>query len=147
MWQSLHNIYVHQIIKLYTLNLFYISYISIKVQIIFFKNSIINSCQFNSVFSSGSNGKESACSVGDPGLIPGQEDPLEKGMTTHSSILTWRIPWTENPGGLQSMKSQSQMWLSELHIHFLILIIWLQHHLMKQIGNCLCVCEGFFKGI
>ena len=34
----------------------------------------------------------------------GQEDPLEKGMATHSSILTWRIPWTEEPGGLQSME-------------------------------------------
>ena len=32
----------------------------------------------------------------------GQEDPLEKGMATHSSILAWRIPWTEEPGGLQS---------------------------------------------
>ena len=37
---------------------------------------------------------------------PGWEDPLEKGMATHSSILAWRIPWTENPGGLQSMGSQ-----------------------------------------
>jgi len=36
----------------------------------------------------------------------GQEDPLEKGKATHSSILTWRIPWTEEPGGLQSMESQ-----------------------------------------
>ena len=35
-----------------------------------------------------------------------QEDPLEKGMATYSSILTWRIPWTEKPGGLQSMRSQ-----------------------------------------
>ena len=35
-----------------------------------------------------------------------QEDPLEKGMTTHSSILAWSIPWTEEPGGLQSMGSQ-----------------------------------------
>ena len=34
------------------------------------------------------------------------EDPPEKGMTTHSSILAWRIPWTEEPGGLQSMGSQ-----------------------------------------
>ena len=34
-----------------------------------------------------------------------QEDPLEKGMGTHSSILAWRIPWTEEPGGLQSMGS------------------------------------------
>jgi len=36
----------------------------------------------------------------------GQEDPLEEGMTTHSSILARRIPWTEKPGGLQSMGSQ-----------------------------------------
>ena len=36
----------------------------------------------------------------------GQEDPLEKGMATHSSILAWKIPWTEEPGGLQSMGSQ-----------------------------------------
>ena len=34
------------------------------------------------------------------------EDPLEKRMATHSSILAWRIPWTEEPGGLQSMESQ-----------------------------------------
>ena len=36
----------------------------------------------------------------------GWEDPLEKGMVTHSSILSWRIPWTEEPGGPQSMQSQ-----------------------------------------
>ena len=36
----------------------------------------------------------------------GQKDPLEKEMATHSSILAWRIPWTEDPGGLQSMGSQ-----------------------------------------
>ena len=36
----------------------------------------------------------------------GQEDPLEKGMATHSNILAWRIPWTEEPGWLQSMRSQ-----------------------------------------
>ena len=34
------------------------------------------------------------------GLIPGQEDPLEKEMATHSSILTWEVPWTEEPGEL-----------------------------------------------
>ena len=39
-------------------------------------------------------------------LQSGQEDPLEEGMATHSSILAWRIPWTEEPGGLQSMGSQ-----------------------------------------
>ena len=36
----------------------------------------------------------------------GQEDPLEEGMETHSSVLAWRIPWTQEPGGLQSMRSQ-----------------------------------------
>ena len=44
----------------------------------------------------------------------GQEDPLEKGMATHSSILAWKIPWTEEPGGLQSILSQkSRTWLSD----------------------------------
>ena len=38
--------------------------------------------------------------------IPGWEDPLEKGMATHSSISAWRIPWTQEPGGLQSVNSQ-----------------------------------------
>ena len=36
----------------------------------------------------------------------GREDPLEKKIATHSSILAWRIPWTEEPGGLHSMESQ-----------------------------------------
>ena len=36
----------------------------------------------------------------------GPEDPLEEGMATHSSILAWRIPWTEEPGGLQTIGSQ-----------------------------------------
>ena len=39
----------------------------------------------------------------------GWEDPLEKGMATHSSILAWRIPWTEEPGGLQSMGWQKEL--------------------------------------
>ena len=39
-------------------------------------------------------------------LSLGQEDPLEKKMATHSSILAWKIPWTEEPGRLQSMGSQ-----------------------------------------
>ena len=39
----------------------------------------------------------------------GQQDPLEEGMATHSSILAWEIPWTEEPGGLQSIGSQSDL--------------------------------------
>ena len=43
---------------------------------------------------------------------PEWEDPLEEGMATHSSLLAWRIPWTEEPGGLQSVGSQSWTRLS-----------------------------------
>ena len=43
----------------------------------------------------------------------GQEDPLKKGMATHSSILAWEIPWTEEPEELQSMGPQSQTRLSD----------------------------------
>ena len=43
---------------------------------------------------------------------PGLEDPLEKGMAIHSSTLAWKLPWTEEPGGLQSMESQTHTWLS-----------------------------------
>ena len=51
------------------------------------------------------NAPASAGGAGDLGPIPGSEDPLEKEMATHSSILAWRIPWTEEPGGPQSMGS------------------------------------------
>ena len=53
-----------------------------------------------------SDGKESACYAGDRVWSLDQEDPLEKGMATHSSILAWRIPWTEGIWGLQSIESQ-----------------------------------------
>ena len=45
----------------------------------------------------------SAGDIGDLGLIPGSEDPLEEGMATLSTILAWRVPWTEEPGGLWSI--------------------------------------------
>ena len=61
-------------------------------------------CTFKKAgFPGGSGGKESACSVGDPGLIPGLGRSPEKGIAIRSSILAWRIPWTEEPGGLQAM--------------------------------------------
>ena len=50
----------------------------------------------------------------------GREDPLEKGMAIHSSILAWRIPWTEEPGGLQSMgceESDTTERLTHTHTH------------------------------
>ena len=51
-------------------------------------------------------GKDSTCQWGKHkkcGIFLGWEDPLEEGMATHASILAWKIPWTEEPGGLQSM--------------------------------------------
>ena len=45
--------------------------------------------------------KNLPASAGDVGSIPGWEDPLEEEMATHPSILAWRVPWTEEPGGLQ----------------------------------------------
>ena len=54
-----------------------------------------------SQFPGSSHGKESACNAGDPVRFLGWEDPLKKGKATHSSIPAWRIPWTEEPGGLK----------------------------------------------
>ena len=53
-----------------------------------------------------SDSKEYTCNAGDLVQSLDPEDSLEKGMATHSSILAWRVPWTEEPGGLQSMGSQ-----------------------------------------
>ena len=58
-------------------------------------------------FPRGSESKESTCNAGESQIrSQGQEDPLEGGMTTHPSILAWRMPWTEEPGRLRSMESQ-----------------------------------------
>ena len=56
-------------------------------------------------FPGGSAVKNLPADAGDVGL--GREDPLEKGLATHSSILAWRIPWTEEPGELQSIGLQT----------------------------------------
>ena len=57
----------------------------------------------------------------------GQQDPLENKMATHSSILAWTIPWTEEPGGLQSMGSQSWTRLSNFSYSLAVI----QHELME----------------
>ena len=57
-------------------------------------------------FPGGLAGKELACNAEDPGLIPGLGRSPGEGNATHSSILAWKIPWTEEPGELQSMGSQ-----------------------------------------
>ena len=59
-------------------------------------------------FPAGSEGKESACNAGALGSIPGQEDPLEKGIPGYFSILAWRISWTEEPSRLYSLWSHEE---------------------------------------
>ena len=66
----------------------------------------------NGGFPGGSGGKESAFNSGDPGSIPGLKDPLEKETAIHSSTPAWKIPCTEEPGGLQVhgvTKSQTRL--------------------------------------
>ena len=60
----------------------------------------------------------------EPQQLPslGEEDPLEEGVATHPCILDWRIPWTEEPGGLQSIGSQSLIQLKRLRTHAHMLI-------------------------
>ena len=68
----------------------------------------------------------------------GQEEPLEKGMASHSSILAWRIPPAEEPGGLQSIGLQSQTWLKWLstHVHntkpWGLLSLWLSRKTISE---------------
>ena len=57
-------------------------------------------------FPGSSDDKESACNAGAPGLTPGLEDPLKKETAIHSSILAWRVSWTEKPWKLQYVGSQ-----------------------------------------
>ena len=86
---------------------------------------MISHCSFDLHFSNkfpgGSDSKASACNAGDPGSIPGSGRSLEKEMATHSSILAWRIPWTEESGRLQSTGvAKSRTRLSDFtFFHFL----------------------------
>ena len=66
-------------------------------------------------FPVGSDGKASAYSAGDPGLIPGSGDPLQKEMATHSSTLAWKIPWMEEPVGYSSWGLKESDMTEQLH--------------------------------
>ena len=66
----------------------------------------------------------------------GQEDPLEKEMATHSSILAWEIPWTEEPGGLQSTASQRVGHDWAISLHFLVEIMKIIATSFKKSGAC-----------
>ena len=77
----------------------------------------------------------------------GQEDPLEKRMSTHSSTLAWRIPWTEKPGGLQSTGLQVRdiskythtiMTFPKRHLDIWLFILWFYSFIHNYI--CVCVC-------
>ena len=75
----------------------------------------------------GSSGKESACNAGDLGSILGWENPLEECMVTHSSILAWKLSWTEEPGRLQSTGLQRvghDCVCTHTHTHIYLLSIY-----------------------
>ena len=104
------------------------------------------------IFPCSSAGKESACNAEAPVLSLGQEDPLEKGTVTHSSILAWRIPWTEKLGrqqstGLQRVRHDwetSTFLVDEkkmLNFSLKILKVWLLRNLVENLG---CICLALF---
>ena len=73
----------------------------------------------------------------------GQEDPLEEGMATHSSILAWRIPWTQEPGGLQSTGPQrvGHDWSDWAHTHTRYTCVYsLFHYRVLQDSECRFLC-------
>ena len=96
------------------------------------------------------NAEESICKSGDVGSILGQKDPLEEGMAMHSSILAWRIPWTEESGGLQSIGLQSgQDWSDSACMHTRVsfnsnsrILNWPHFCIWRQTCSHFCVLEA-----
>ena len=74
-------------------------------------------------FPGGSDGTESACSVGDPSSIPGLGISPGEGNANCSSILAWKIPWMEEPGCLQPTCPKESDMTEQLHFHFKCLLI------------------------
>ena len=72
----------------------------------------------------------------------GQEDPLDEEMATHSSILAWKIPWTEEPGGLQSMGSQRSGHDERLS-RAQHLILWIHYALFSHQGSPSIPISGY----
>ena len=92
-------------------------------------------------FPGGSDGKESTCNAGNLGRSPGWEDALEEGMATHSSILDWTVPWTEEPGGLHSWghrESDTTEQLIEAQ-HSLCVYTFVCAHINKCTHVCTCM--------
>ena len=98
----------------------------------------------------GSDCKVSACNAGDLDLIPGQEDSLEKGMVAHSSILAWRISWTEESTPLQSMGLQRVRHNEQLTHIFQVLTPYQVYNFLPfcrlpfySVNGFLCCAEAF----
>ena len=89
--------------------------------------------------SSGSDGTESACNAGHWAWSLGQESPLKRGMATHFSIVAWRIPWSEKPGGLQTMGSQrvGQDWAANTFTFWKTRLCWPWQHWHLGLGHSL----------
>ena len=94
-------------------------------------------------------GKESTCQCRRHGFDPWvREDPLEEGMATHSSILAWEIPWTEEPGGLQPVELQkSQVWLSDKNIKTLLIFFLLSSYKKLQLLKTVNVLYKMFHSL
>ena len=90
------------------------------------------------------NSKESACSAGDRGLIPGSGRSSGEGMVIHSSILAWRIPWAEEPGGLQSVG----LWrVRHGWTLTLLLLCGVTNSGYKNTNFCTCPCIYLFQDV
>ena len=90
----------------------------------------------DSGFPDSSVGKESTCNAGDPVRSLGQEDPLEKGMATHSNILAYSIPWTEEPGELHTVQGVAKSWTRLSDFTFtLVSKLSLIHGILRIVGR------------
>ena len=92
-------------------------------------------------------GKESAYKAEDRGSMSGLEDPLEKGMATYSNIPAWRIPWTEEPGRLQSMGSQriKHNWVTNIFPFFSKIIHCVKWTTQAKILRKIMICPDIYN--
>ena len=100
----------------------------------------------------GSDSKESVCNAEDPGLIPGSGRSPGEGNSNHSSVLAWRIPWTEETGGLQSVGSQrsgTSLWdLMRTHARKRPRKVWARQPLQARLApSHLCSLHSIHKDL
>ena len=98
-------------------------------------------------FPGGSDSRESTCNAGDPGLIPGSGRSSGTGNVTHSSILAWRIPWTDEPGGLQFKRSQrvGHNWATNTSDHKKLFLSLMYHFYNKTVRYI--ILPSFFRNL